>query len=358
MAIGKTNSSGKQATLSDIGLTVSADEINKLDGVTGNIQDQLDNKSEDGHTHNYAGSSSAGGAANSANKLNTNAGSATQPVYFENGVPKATTHSLEADVPADAKFTDTVYTHPTSSGNKHIPSGGASGQILKWTSDGTAVWGEDKDTVYEHPTHTAKDNGLYKVTVDGLGHVSGAEAATKDDILNLGITEGIPLITTAGTGAAYTATVDGVTELYAGLILILNIHTVSTTTTPTLNVNGLGAKNLRQPLTSNSTSTAAAESASWLTANKPVVVMYDGTMWKTISIPKPSLVNAYGILPAEKGGTGLDTLTAGSYLVGNDTDDVQLKTPAEVFTDIGLSSEEWTFTLEDDTTVTKTVVLK
>ena len=43
------------------------------------------------HTHNYAGSSSAGGAATSANKLNTNAGNSTQPVYFSNGVPVAAT---------------------------------------------------------------------------------------------------------------------------------------------------------------------------------------------------------------------------------------------------------------------------
>jgi hypothetical protein len=41
------------------------------------------------HTHSYAGSSSAGGAATSANKLNTNAGSSTLPVYFANGVPVA-----------------------------------------------------------------------------------------------------------------------------------------------------------------------------------------------------------------------------------------------------------------------------
>ena len=27
------------------------------------------------------------------------------------------------------------YTHPTSSGNKHIPSGGAAGQFLKWSAD-------------------------------------------------------------------------------------------------------------------------------------------------------------------------------------------------------------------------------
>lgn len=43
-------------------------------------------------------------------------------------------------------FTDTKYTHPTTSGNKHIPSGGSSGQILRWSSDGTATWGSDSDT--------------------------------------------------------------------------------------------------------------------------------------------------------------------------------------------------------------------
>ncbi len=35
----------------------------------------------------------------------------------------------------------TPYTHPTTAGNKHIPSGGASGNILKWSANGTAVWG-------------------------------------------------------------------------------------------------------------------------------------------------------------------------------------------------------------------------
>lgn len=43
---------------------------------------------------------------------------------------------------------NTVYTHPTTSGNKHIPSGGASGQFLKWSADGTAVWASDNNTTY------------------------------------------------------------------------------------------------------------------------------------------------------------------------------------------------------------------
>lgn len=100
------------------------------------------------HAHNYAGSSSAGGAATSANKINTNAGSKTQPVYFESGIPKATTYTLNASVPENAKFTDTVYTHPS---------------------------------------YTAKTSGLYKVTVDSTGHVSATSAVVKSDITDLGI---------------------------------------------------------------------------------------------------------------------------------------------------------------------------
>ena len=30
------------------------------------------------------------------------------------------------------------YSHPTNSGNKHIPSGGSAGQILRWSKDGEA----------------------------------------------------------------------------------------------------------------------------------------------------------------------------------------------------------------------------
>lgn len=46
----------------------------------------------------YAGSASSGGAATSANKLNTNAGSLTQPIYFKDGVPVSTTYTLNAHV--------------------------------------------------------------------------------------------------------------------------------------------------------------------------------------------------------------------------------------------------------------------
>ena len=40
---------------------------------------------------------------------------------------------------------------------------------------------------YTHPSFTAKSSGLYKITVDGTGHVSGATAVSKNDITALGI---------------------------------------------------------------------------------------------------------------------------------------------------------------------------
>ncbi|HAU86509.1 MAG TPA: hypothetical protein DCW90_13735, partial [Lachnospiraceae bacterium] len=40
---------------------------------------------------------------------------------------------------------------------------------------------------YTHPSYTAKSSGLYKITVDGTGHVSATTAVTKADITGLGI---------------------------------------------------------------------------------------------------------------------------------------------------------------------------
>lgn len=85
------------------------------------------------------------------------AGDMLKSVYDTNGNGKVDTaenadkvngHTVAVDVPSGAKFTDTVYTHPA---------------------------------------HTAKASGLYKVTVDALGHVSAVAAVGKADITGLGI---------------------------------------------------------------------------------------------------------------------------------------------------------------------------
>ena len=104
------------------------------------------------HTHNYAGSSSAGGAANSANKLNKNAGSATQGVYFKDGVPVAMTCTLGKSVPADAKFTDTntwrgIQDNLTSTATDQSLSANQ-GKVLKGIVDGKAASSHTHDDRY------------------------------------------------------------------------------------------------------------------------------------------------------------------------------------------------------------------
>ena len=104
------------------------------------------------HTHNYAGSSSAGGAANSANKLNTNAGSSTQGVYFKDGVPVAMPYTLGKSVPADAKFTDTntwrgVQDNLTSTATNQSLSANQ-GKVLKGLVDGKAASSHTHDDRY------------------------------------------------------------------------------------------------------------------------------------------------------------------------------------------------------------------
>lgn len=69
------------------------------------------------------------------------------------------------------------YSHPTTSGNKHIPSGGSSGQILRWSSNGTAAWGDDNDTTYSNATTSTA--GLMsaedKTKLDEIGELTDSE---------------------------------------------------------------------------------------------------------------------------------------------------------------------------------------
>ena len=140
-----------------------------------------------------------------------------------------------------------------------------------------------------------------------LSNVSNSTIASKVAAAGAGI----PTVTTEGTGAAYTASVPGITALNTGLTITIIPHTVSTQTSPTLNVNGLGAKSIRQLLGAGSASTAAGASPAWLAAGMPVTVQYDGTQWR-VGFTRADASTLYGTLPGAKGGTG--GTTAGAAL--------------------------------------------
>lgn len=132
------------------------------------IYDQLPGEYIGEHTHNYAGSSSAGGAATSADKLNTNAGSATQPVYFSEGKPVATTYTLGKSVPSDAVFTDTD-TKVTSVGNHYTPTADSNSALSvdAKSATSTASWGTTNLVTGVNLQRDAKGH-VTGVTVDSI----------------------------------------------------------------------------------------------------------------------------------------------------------------------------------------------
>lgn len=64
---------------------------------------------------------------------------------------------------------------------------------------------DDHANNYSHPTHTEAAEGLYKVTVDNLGHVSHTTAVTKDDIIKLGISGSASTVDTAMSNTSTNA---------------------------------------------------------------------------------------------------------------------------------------------------------
>ena len=117
-------------------------------------------------------------------KYATSAGSATTATTATNAT-KVNGHTVNSDVPSGAKFTDTVYTHPTGDGNKHIPANGTTnnGKYLKATGTaGSYQWG----------------NITKNDVINALGYTPGTSSAE-------------PIVYTTGT-----AEKEGLTKLYTG----------------------------------------------------------------------------------------------------------------------------------------------
>lgn len=116
---------------------------------------------------------------------------------------------------------------------------------------------------------------------------------------------------TSSDGETYSATVPGVTELYAGLEITIIPNMVSATTSPTLDVNGLGAKHVRLPISTNTAMLAQPETESYFVDNRPVKLMYDPNFankgaWVAVNKQRQSGNDLYGTVPVENGGTGAD----------------------------------------------------
>ena len=66
-----------------------------------------------------------------------------------------------------------AYTHPTTPGNKHIPAAGASGEVLKYDSAGTAAWASSVPTYLEMCRETGGKKLNYYWGAAGHSSIAG-----------------------------------------------------------------------------------------------------------------------------------------------------------------------------------------
>lgn len=150
---------GITATASEInvlsGSVITTKELNHLRGLTSDIQYQLDSK------------------------LNTTA-TAAKAMADEYGNNIAYTY-------AEKSALSSGLAGKAEKNHGHSEATASSSGFMS-SSDKAKLGGiEAKANNYVHPSHTAKSNGFYKVTVDSQGHVSGTASVTKSDITALGI---------------------------------------------------------------------------------------------------------------------------------------------------------------------------
>lgn len=154
IASGGTGATTAAGALTNLGITATAAELNKLDGVTATTAEL---NYVDGVTSNIQtqlnGKLSTSGTASKATALTTSAGSATQPVYFSSGKPVACTYTIGKSVPSNAVFTDTntKVTNTLATTTKAYVTGTTSAS----TNTGTQVF----------------DTGVYLGTTAGRLHV-------------------------------------------------------------------------------------------------------------------------------------------------------------------------------------------
>lgn len=172
------------------------------------------------------------------------------------------------------------------------------------------------DMTFFYPV-TLKDNVSGMEEIDA--HISNANNPHNVTAAQIGAVPSVP-VTATGDGTAYTATVDGITELAAGVNFTMIPDTESTSQSVTLNVNGLGAKLLRRRVSAGSSVTASGYNNDWLAAGKPVRVMYDGLFW-TVDITQAHASDLMGSVPINKGGTGATDGSTGlaNLLAAGDT---------------------------------------
>lgn len=116
---------------------------------------------------------------------------------------------------------------------------------------------------------------------------------------------------TSTDGVNYKATVEDVEELYTGLEITIIPNMTSTSIAMMLDVNGLGAKRVRIPISSGTSATTTPTYGDFYAKDKPVKLIYDSSslngIWRIVDKHRANAPDLYGTVPIDKGGTGANT---------------------------------------------------
>lgn len=237
------------------------------------------------HTHNYAGSSSAGGAANSAVALTTDAGSATQPVYFTGGKPAACTYTLGKSVPSNAVFTDT---------NTHYASNTIVASAATATSNGAAANG----SVYLNHIENGSVRNAHKIVGGGATTVTSDTAGTIT-VSSTNTTYGVASQSSNGLmSAGDKSKLDGI---QAGADAVSFSRSLSSgTKIGTLTINGTGTDLYCQTNTDTNTTYSAGAG-----------IGLNGTQFYNMGVRSIGKGSANGTISVNTNGTAADVAVTG-----------------------------------------------
>lgn len=308
------------------------------ESVSDQITKAIASKSDTGHTHNYAGSSSAGGAANSVKtnltvKLNGGSTEGTNLFTYNGSTAKAINITPSAigaaasshgnHVPAtetanNAKFLRNDNTWQTVTPENIGAAKSSHGTHVSYSStapvmDGTASVGSATTVArsdHKHPTDTSRaaaseltalktlvgdtavssqiTTAIGKITPSSIGAASSNNATTsaaglmsaadKSKLNATNIAYGT--CSTAAATAAKVVTISGNTQwtLTTGSMITVKFTETNTAANPTLNVNSTGAYAIYY---NNAEYTSSSSYGGY--ANRNITYQFDGTYWVFIS---------------------------------------------------------------------------
>ena len=196
------------------GITATVTELNYVDGVTSNIQVQFNDQDERIKTmetfFKEADIDASQEFIDTLKEIQT---------YIDDDKTGAAAMAASIQANKTSIETEAKAARAAEKANADaiaVLNGSDDGSVAKAVADAKTILEAkiakklDKTDAYVHPSYDGCSSGLYKITVDSLGHVVGVEAVIKQDILDLEIPG---QDTTYGVAVAATETENGVDGL-------------------------------------------------------------------------------------------------------------------------------------------------